>query len=214
MDQMALIKKMAAIVYKRFANRKAPRFDNIDLSFFEQICLREKPRDYIETVCELLVLINAKTIVEIGGARLPLDHTLDEFNPVCCNDGHSTYFWDRTDCEVYSVDINPGNEKLITSVCPNVSVHTQDGIEFLRAFKKPIDLLFLDAWDVIPGTPYAEKHLEAYQTAKSILAQRHLILIDDTDVGGGGKGELLIPQLVKDGYITLIEGRQSLYAKI
>ena len=74
MNNMTLLKEAAAIVHKRFANREARRFDTIDLSFFEQICLRDKPRDYLETTCEILALMQARIIVEISSARLPLEH--------------------------------------------------------------------------------------------------------------------------------------------
>ena len=214
MNSMTLLKEAAAIIYKRFANHKARRFDNINLSFFEQLCLRDKPRDYIEATCQILALMQAKVIVEIGSARQPLEHGLDEFNPVCCNDGHSTFFWDRTGCEVHTVDINPNSATMINALCKNTTAYTQDGIEFLRGFDKTIDLLYLDAWDVLPGTLFAEKHLEAYQVARTKLSPRHLILIDDTDVGGAGKGELLIPVLQHDGYISMIEGRQYLFMKL
>jgi len=214
MNNMELLKETAAIVHKRFANREARRFDGIDLSFFEQICLRDKPRDYIETTCEILALMHARVIVEIGSARLPLEHGLDEFNPVCCNDGHSTFFWDRTGCEVHTTDINTSSAAMINAQCHNTTAYTEDGIEFLKGFDKAIDLLYLDAWDVVPGEPYAEKHLEAYQVARPKLSPQHLILIDDTDIGGAGKGKLLIPELQRNNYISMLEGRQQLFMKL
>ena len=45
----------------------------------------------------------------------------------------------------------------------------------------------------MPSIPYAEKHLEIYFILKDKLADNCLILIDDTDVGSGGKGKLIIP---------------------
>ncbi|HON83195.1 MAG TPA: hypothetical protein PLI22_03550 [Caldisericia bacterium] len=70
-----------------------------------------------------------------------------------------------------------------------------------------------------------ENHLEAYQIAKKNLHDKSLILIDDTDVierngelfldnsGISGKGILVIPQAVKDGYKIMFSGRQVLLMK-
>jgi spermidine synthase len=114
------------------------------------------------------------------------------------------------------VDINPGCKRLIDNDERLKGVHaiTQDAIAFLETFDKKIDLLFLDAWDVEEGTPYAEQHLRAYLTCKKNLSDRCLILIDDTDVGGRGKGRVVIPKLIEDGFKCLTEGRQSLFFRM
>jgi len=74
-------------------------------------------------------------------------------------------------------------------------------------------LLFLDAWDVVPNTSYAENHLLAYLTAKDKLNDRNIIAVDDTDIGNGGKGRLLLPVLKADGYDILVSGRQTIALK-
>ena len=130
--------------------------------------------------------------------------------------GHSTMWWATTGAEVYSVDISEQFIGLTLKICENFkNVHgvIQDGIAFLKSFEQPIDLLFLDAWDVIEGTPFAEKHLEAYLAARPQLHENSLILIDDTDVQDCGKGRLVIPQAIKDGYKVVFSGRQTLLAK-
>ena len=74
----------------------------------------------------------------------------------------------------------------------------------------------MDAWDVDPSDvakTYAKRHLEAFEAAKGKLCETNFILIDDTDVGGGGKGSLLVPHLLDQGYITLFTGRQTLLYK-
>jgi trans-aconitate methyltransferase len=145
-----------------------------------------------------------------------MNHLIDEFNPVCCNDGHSTYFWrNYTNANIYTVDINPSCNSIIKSDnrLAGVNSYTGDAHEFLKTFNKNIDLLYLDAWDVIPNTLYAEEHLKAYDIIKNKLAENCLILIDDTDIGSGGKGKLLIPELIKDGFKCLITGRQSLFIR-
>jgi len=96
----------------------------------------------------------------------------------------------------------------------NGKVLWTDGHKFLKKFKSRIDLLFLDAWDVLPGTQYAENHLLAYLAAKDKLRDRNIIAIDDTDVGGGGKGRLLLPVLQAEGYDILVSGRQTIALKL
>ncbi len=118
--------------------------------------------------------------------------------------------------QVYSVDISASNTKMTKEICKefkNLTAVTEDGVKFLKSFNKSIDLLFLDAWDAVPGTRYAESHLEAYLAAKPKLHDKSLILIDDTDIDNGGKGRLVIPQAIKDGYKIIFSGRQTLLAK-
>lgn len=177
---------------------------------------REAPKKYIDQTINYFNKQNGKVIVEIGSMRAVLTHNIDTEKCAMCCDGHSTYLWGKTLAEVYSIDINPDITSIVKYSCKNfknVNAITQDGIEFLKNFNKPIDLLFLDAWDVIPGTSYAEKHLEAYEVSKKNLHEKSLILIDDTDVSNGGKGKLVIPKALKDGYKIIFSGRQTLLAK-
>jgi hypothetical protein len=105
-------------------------------------------------------------------------------------------------------------------------VYCGDGIKFLKDFDKPIDFLYLDAWDVeYPN--HAEMHLEAFKIAENKLNEKSVILIDDTDIGYnpekgfhndeeclGGKGRLLIPFLQqKDNFKLLFKGRQTCFIK-
>jgi hypothetical protein len=45
------------------------------------------------------------------------------------------------------------------------------------------------------------------------LNKTHIIAIDDTDIGDGGKGRLLIPVLKAEGYQILLQGRQTIALK-
>ena len=182
-------------------------FDKIELSMDEQR-QRDKPHRYMKAALELLGY-GCKTIVEIGSARQRLVHPLHETHHDCCIDGHSTYLWAASRHRVVSVDISQDHTEIARSI-PGVEAVTKDGIEFLREFSEPIDLLFLDAWDVVSETPYAEKHLEAYLAASGNLALRHVIVIDDTDIASGGKGRLLVPHLLEKGYHRLMSGRQTI----
>jgi hypothetical protein len=175
--------------------------------------VRSKPRPYILSAIDLLDALGAPNIVEVGCMRLPMNHSLEEFDPVCCNDGHSTLFWAATGHPVWSVDIDRDACYLAAGYVqpyPNAKVVCGDGIKFLAKFTQPIGLLYLDGWDVIPGTDYAEKHLLAYQTARPRLAATSMILIDDTDLLMGGKGRLVLPAAIRDGYELMILGRQTM----
>ena len=199
-----------------FRSLTMPLFFRTDLSVEEQTHVRGKPRPYLDVASALVKRFRMRTVVEIGGMRQELKHALYDFDPACCNDGHSTLFWADTGAEVFSIDVDPQSARILSSYAatyPNLHAHTGDGIEFLGQFGAQIDLLYLDAWDVLAGTDYAEKHLEAYLAAREKLAASALILIDDTDLMFGGKGRLAIPRMIADGFTLLVAGRQTMLAR-
>ena len=177
---------------------------------------REFPRLYIENALTRFgAAPPVRTIVELGSLRHALTHDLDiTLQAECCLYGHSTLYWARSGHRVFTVDIDPLTSELTRQICTaycNVTVVTDDGIHFLENFKGTIDFLYMDAWDVVPGTPFAEKHLEAFEVVLPKLnADGHSILIDDTDIAEGGKGRLLVPRLLGLGYILVTSGRQTL----
>lgn len=195
-------------------------FPNTKLTVYEQTYIRDKPYRFLTKTLDLLenVLEKPKVIVEIGSCRNAVNHPIDEIDPRCCNDSHSTFFWCRSNCKVHTVDVNPTCERVLSKghedgylkINGKLRIHIEDGLTFLSEYKgAKIDFLFLDAWDVVPNTDYAEKHLEAYEKAKGLLAETCFLSIDDTDVGGGGKGRLLIPKMVEEGWIILYKGRHT-----
>jgi len=196
-------------------NREDKIFEHANLTLEEQK-ERGKPKKYLEAAIELFYALEGKTIVEIGCMRQPMLHPITEVNPKCCNDGHSTYFWCTTGAKVFSVDIDFKAVRIAKKSIrefKNGKVIWGDGLKFLKKFRSRIDLLFLDAWDVVPGCQYAENHLLAYLAAKDKLSDRNIIVVDDTDVGGGGKGRLLLPVLKAEGYDILVSGRQTIALK-
>jgi hypothetical protein len=193
---------------------------------------RSKPAPYIKKTIEIAKLLNLKNFVEIGSTRFAVtekcirfyDEKFHEYvSPPCCCDGHSNFFWVDAGFEVYTVDIDENCKNGVVwsynnlgrEVPKNLNIEIpKDGIEFLSEFKKTIDVLYLDGWDV--GTPnYAEKHLEAYNIAKPKLSETHIIVIDDTDylTESGGKDKLLSPHLIKEDYFLLFNGRQTAFLK-
>jgi len=205
-------------------------WDTIHISGEQHTFERSKPAPYLKKAMEIAKELNLNRVVEIGATRFAItDKCIDYFfgdsdpfvAPPCCNDGHGGIFWALNGFETHSVDIDPNCktqaiwsfENIKKPFPPNLHLNMpQDGIQFLKDFDKEIEILFLDGWDV--GTDlYREKHLEAFNVAKSKLSPVHLILIDDTDfeIGAQGKDHLLSPELLKLGYKLLFDGRQKLY---
>ena len=200
------------------------------LSGHDHDVYRSKPGPYIKKEIEIAKKLGLRTFVEIGSCRLALSNNcLDYFysssdpyvSPPCCNDGHASIFWALEGFHVHTVDIDTNCSKQIIWSFNNIGkpypnnlvAHIpMDGIEFLQNFKGTIDVLFLDGWDV--GTPdYQQRHLDAYLAAKDKLSDTHLVIIDDTDfdIPGEGKDALLSPYLIKENYIMLFNGRQTLF---
>lgn len=191
---------------------------------------REYPKPYIERAIKMIKNKTYPFILEIGCCRQNFSHDVDRETCFGCCDGHSTYLFARTRSWVDSVDINPDHISVAKMVCSNyknVTFHNIDAIEFAKnEIIRHYDLLFLDAWDVdMPEC--AEKHLEFYNVFKDKISDKCLILIDDTDLYYdqekkeyfpdpeclSGKGKLLIPRLIEDGYEIVFKGRQTLLRK-
>lgn len=170
---------------------------------------RPYPGRWLNAARWLFVHRKLHRIVEAGSMRYPLGHHYSE------HEGQSTLLWSQLDAEVYSIDVNPAaseNTRNIVGPSGRVTVLNEDALEVLRRFTLPIDLLYLDAWDL--GSPqFQERHLEAYQLARKHLHADSIVLIDDTDVEAEGKGALVIPAAERDGYRRLLHGRQTLLAR-
>lgn len=190
--------------------------------------IRKKPFPFLKSALDIFCKINGKVIVEVGTMRVLPEHNIDDYTSNdCCMEGHSSIIFAQNCKEFHTVDIDQPTSRLTynflkkSNIKNNWNVYNGDGITFLQKFENKIDLLFLDAWDI--GTPqYAEKHLEAYLAAKSKLNDKHIILIDDTDINFtpekglhndeesmGGKGAALVPHLLTNGYKVQFKGRQT-----
>jgi len=99
----------------------------------------------------------------------------------------STKLWDDFvnyyDGEVYSVDLD---QQCVTEANKLTSNKTQvecnDSLNFLKKFNKPIDLLYLDSYNVdwSNPNPSAEHHLKEFNAIKYNLHKNSIIIIDDT----------------------------------
>jgi len=136
-----------------------------------------------------------KRVVEIGSIR---SNNVE-------GDGHAVMALAEHAESFITVDISPEATAIareLTSHWPHVQAVTMDGVEFLTLHNEPIDLLYLDGPD--PSPTSHQFHLAAYQAAKRNLTVNSLILIDDCREGG--KGELVIPAAMQDGYKMLVSG--------
>ncbi|MDD5272859.1 MAG: hypothetical protein PHU14_09095 [Methylovulum sp.] len=191
--------------------------------------MRETPFEYLRFAVQETKRRSGAVIVEIGCMRQRFNHPIEQEPDTCPSrcDGHSTVHFAATGLEVYSVDINRQAVIMTREYVKDYQkthIVEYDGIKFLKMFGKKIDLLFLDAWDV-DLMNCAEKHLEAYSTAKKKLKDSTLIMIDDCDVdmidgklqpsilSYGGKGRLVVPQAINDGFKVIKKGRCVILSK-
>ena len=188
---------------------------------------RDKPKKFIEKAVELFTQRKGKVIIEIGNMRMRMKHPIEEDTHECCCDGHSSVFFARTGQEFYSIDNNHNACDITTEYVkdwPKTRVLCKDGLKFLRNFGKKIDLLFLDGLDV-DQEGCAQWHLECYKIANRVLKRNSLLMIDDTDVQFidnelrptlipyGGKGELVVPHAINEGWDVVLSGRCTLLSK-
>lgn len=190
---------------------------------------RDRPYPSVIRAIRLLKAGGLNKIIEIGCSRGPLNHPIEEYFHPCCNDGHSTAIFAANDLEVTSIDVSQESVRCAREILSKMAskpyqVLCTDGLEYLKNRIEPIELLFLDAWDV-GTTNSSEFHLEAYNIAKKLMSSGSMVLIDDTDVDfdgtnlimagdiPSGKGKLLFPQALKDGFEEVFRGRQTLLRK-
>jgi hypothetical protein len=101
----------------------------------------------------------------------------------------STTLWDKFvnsyGGNVYSVDLDDRAVTLANSVTSDKTLVTcSDSVEYLKTFTQPIDLLYLDSYDVDFSNPLpsANHHLNEFNAVKHLLHKGSIVLIDDTPV--------------------------------
>jgi len=169
---------------------------------------RDSPSDSLEETARMFNEINGQIIVEIGSGihgRVA---------------GNSVLTWAKKTRarRIIAVDLDPkqiDDVKKATIKYKNVEPIAADGLKYLADFSSSIDLLYLDFWvsdpdGALPGTGRAEAYRAAFAVAKNKLADRSLILIDDTDHVHPWKHTLIIPDARKDGFVVVFVGRQTL----
>lgn len=153
----------------------------------------------------------------------------------------STSLWDmfvnKFGGNVYSVDLDNfavTNANRMTS--DKTLVTYSDSVEYLKTFTQPIDLLYLDSYDVDFSNPLpsAEHHLNEFNAVKHLLHKGSIVLIDDTPISANwyddacsipendsrkvnfnpnmsGKGSLVNTELEKMNATKILHQYQSLW---
>ena len=154
---------------------------------------------------------NLKTIVETGVARGKIKFFF--FRKINWKDGMSTLMFSEYsslfDGQLHTCDIDKSNIKAAKNFCKKysnfVTFYIDNSLNFLKNFKKEIDLLYLDSLDGnILG---AEQHqLKEVQLAENKLHQNSLILLDDKL----SKSKLSIKYLLSKNFKILKETEQQI----
>jgi FkbM family methyltransferase len=164
--------------------RRADSFDKV-FSYLDRL---DRPVVIVETGC-----VRRKEAWEADGQSTILFDTYAKFHPGSL---------------LLSVDIDPAATAVCRSlVRPEVQIHTGDSVAFLKTLvdarppqAKPIDLLYLDSFDVdlhnpLPSANHALKELLA---AAPLLSHEALVVVDDSPLS-------LLGTANPDGSITLID---------
>ena len=156
---------------------------------------------------------------------------------------NSTCFLDKLAREhnlrFITVDLSEYSYKLASSYVGKKAI-LSDGSEFLKKFKQPISILYLDNFDVVYNEIHrqslmrrvkgvykkhneiltnersAEVHLEQVKVAMPLLTKPSFIGIDDTMIKMNkwwGKGAKAVPFLLKNGYKIIKIGSDGLILK-
>lgn len=176
-----------------------------DVRIYMQGRLEEDNGRY-STFSEVLKLMrarNVRTIVETGTARCG--------DTNFSGDGGSTIIfahWATVHgAKMYSVDISKDHLEIAFKATPeeylnHISFVLDDSVAFLKNFPEKIDFLYLDSYDYDeknPGPPQLH-NLKEIKAAFDKLTDRSIVMIDDCNIPGGGKGKLAIQYLLKKGW--------------
>lgn len=161
-----------------------------------------------KTFIEILKLMDerhVKTIVETGTERW------EEAQYCFDGDGGATIIFahwaTENDAKMYSVDINAKHlgycYKNTQAYIHHLDLVLGDSVAFLESFPHTIDFLYLDSYDYDENNPQpAQEHcLREIIAAESKLTDASIVMIDDCNVPGGGKGYLAIQYLLSRGWM-------------
>lgn len=180
----------------------------------------KRRRNSFRLTMKMLKELNAKVLIETGVARKGLQNTK--------YDGASTIvfgLWAKQNGAVlHSVDIDPvaieeaRKEVKLNGLDEVVRLNVSDSIAFLERFSNQVDFLYLDSYDYPKRDPEGQKasrehHLKEIKAIESKLHENSILLIDDCDKPGGGKGKLVIDYLKPLGWKVIYNGYQVLMKK-
>ena len=204
---MRLISVFLFVVFGSINSAHAKLTDYIDK--------RNKRFTSFAMVKELIKQRQLTTWVETGTSRYGAKQ--------CESDGCSTMVYSdwlrELPGEMYSVDIDPrsiaASRAALRYSFDKIHFVTGDSIEFLKNFDRPIDFLYLDSYDFDFNNhaPSQGHHLNEIKAAYDKLHDLSVIMIDDCDLPGGGKGKLVIEYLTQNGWMIVYSGYQVILIK-
>ncbi len=169
---------------------------------------------------ELLDERGATCLIETGVARYGLRNSK--------SDGASTAvfgLWAKANnASLYSVDISPesiaGAREAVEelSLLEQVKLVTGDSVQFLENFADPVDFLYLDSYDYDKHdksiqVASQDHHLKEFKAIEEQLGPDTVVLIDDCDLPGGGKGKTVIEYMTRKGWQVDTSAYQILLTK-
>ena len=169
---------------------------------------------------ELLDERNSTCLIETGVARYGLRNSK--------SDGASTAvfgLWAKANnASLYSVDISPesiaGAREAVMELdlLDEVKLVTGDSVQFLENFSDPVDFLYLDSYDYDKHDESVqvasqEHHLKEFKAIEEQLGPNTVVLIDDCDLPGGGKGKTVIEYMTRKGWQIDTSAYQILLTK-
>jgi cephalosporin hydroxylase len=160
---------------------------------------------------------NVKTLVETGTARAGEgDYWGDGGSTVLfthwASDHGARFFSIDLDPQAVSRSVRAVRQKVSY---PDVYFVCSDSVAFLKNINQQIDFLYLDSFDYDERHPLPSQqhHLREIEAAYPFLTDKSIILIDDHNLTGGGKGKLVIEFLLQRGWKILMEAYQVILVK-
>ncbi len=158
---------------------------------------------------------DAKTLLETGTSR--------DGDTNFTGDGGATIIFGQYAKEtgglLYTVDISPeaiaAAQQATQLYADHINYVVSDSLLFLADFNGYIDFLYLDSYDYDwenPG-PSQNHHLQEIILALPHLHDNSIVMIDDCQLPGGGKGLLVIEYLKRRGWVVVYDGYQTIMRK-
>lgn len=158
--------------------------------------------------------------------ELALERGVKEFVETGCyrgidDDGQSTVIFAAVAAEVcgrfISVDLSEEHVARANAKVPSGprEIVCRDSVEYLSHRTKEIGLLYLDSYDYYHGDPLPSQIHQVAEigAAWAKLAPNAIVLLDDCNIPGGGKGLLTSRFLLERGFTLVEDSYQKLFVR-
>lgn len=166
-------------------------------------------RDTFVKAADLAMGMGVKEIVETGCYR-----GID-------GDGQSTLIFtelaDFLKGRLISVDLNPEHVERAKAKVPGGprEIICRDSVEYLSHRTTEIGLLYLDSYDYYHGDPLPSQIHQVAEigAAWAKLTPKAIVLLDDCNIPGGGKGLFTEKFLLERGFTLVADSYQKLFVR-